>query len=193
MGTFEAAREAGYFAEGTLAGMGMDSSEAPFPPRMWGKLYDGAKAAGIRRTIHAGEEGPAAYVVEALDLLGAQRIDHGLRSAEDDELVARLAREEILLTMCPLSNVKLNCIESVGHFPLRKMLDAGVMFSINSDDPAYFGGYILENYCALQEAVELSVEEWERIARGAVKGSWCAVERKMEILAEIDGVVERFR
>ncbi|KAI1340091.1 adenosine deaminase [Xylariaceae sp. FL0016] len=194
MATFAQARDAGYFADGTFAAVGMDSSEAPFPPPMWKDLYDAAKAAGIRRTIHAGEEGPASCVSQALDVLHAQRIDHGIRVFldNDEALIARLAEEQTLLTMCPLSNIKLQCISSISEFPLRKVLDAGIRFSINSDDPAYFGGYILENYCALQDEFNLTVEEWERIARGAVMGSWCSEERKTEILSEITEVVSQW-
>ncbi|KAK8094134.1 Adenosine deaminase [Apiospora hydei] len=171
---FEEAREAGYFVAGggggdddsndkdkekkepVLSGIGLDSSEKPFPPELWTELYGAAKKAGVRRTAHAGEEGPAQYIVDSLDLLDAQRIDHGLRSVlEGDEgvteaLLDRLVEQKIMLTLCPLSNVRLRCLESVKDFPLRKLLDRGVRFSINSDDPAYFGGYILENYCALR-------------------------------------------
>ncbi|ORY56160.1 adenosine deaminase [Pseudomassariella vexata] len=189
MKTFEEAKGAGYFADGTFAAIGMDSSEKPFPPKMWEELFVAAKEAGIRRTTHAGEEGPADYVVQALDVLDAQRIDHGLRSVEDEALLKRLVEQKTLLTLCPLSNVKLQCIGSVAEFPLRKLLDAGVRFSINSDDPAYFGGYILENYYALQDNFGLTIREWEGIAQGSVLGSWCSEERKQELLAEIKTVV----
>ncbi|KAI1442182.1 adenosine deaminase [Annulohypoxylon stygium] len=194
METFTQARNAGYFADGTLAAMGMDSSEVPFPPPMWKDLYDAAKEFGIRRTCHAGEEGTPAYVSQALDLLDVQRIDHGVHALTDgdDALVKRLASSKTLLTMCPLSNVKLNCIDSMSSFPLRRLLDAGVRFSINSDDPAYFGGYILENYCALQETFGLSIREWEAIAKGAILGSWCAEERRAQLLVEIEDVVNEW-
>ncbi|KAK8129854.1 adenosine deaminase [Apiospora kogelbergensis] len=190
---FEEARDAGYFS-GMLGGIGLDSSEKPFPPALWTELYGAAKAAGVRRTAHAGEEGPAQYIVDSLDMLDAQRIDHGLRSvlAGDERvteaLLERLVEQKIMLTLCPLSNVRLRCLESVRDFPLRKLLDRGVRFSINSDDPAYFGGYILENYCALQDAFGLSVREWESIAKGAVMGSWCSDRRKAEIFMEIEAV-----
>ncbi|KAK9779228.1 putative Adenine deaminase [Seiridium cardinale] len=190
--TFNLAKDGGYFADGTLLAIGMDSSEKPFPPKMWTELYDAANAAGIRRTIHAGEEGPADYVVQSLDLLGAQRIDHGLRTFEDEALVKRVVEEKIMLTTCPLSNLMLQCIGSISEFPLRKLLDAGVRFSINSDDPAYFGGYILENYCVLQDTFGLTLQEWEGIAKGAVLGSWCGEERKQQLLAEIDAVVSQW-
>ncbi|KAK8134327.1 adenosine deaminase [Apiospora sp. TS-2023a] len=203
---FEEARGAGYFGSGSsdgekkdekppvLGGIGLDSSEKPFPPALWTELYGAAKEAGVRRTAHAGEEGPAQYIVDSLDMLDAQRIDHGLRSvlggdeAITDALLKRLVDQKIMLTLCPLSNVRLRCLESVADFPLRKLLDSGVRFSINSDDPAYFGGYILENYCALQEVFNLSVRDWEGIAKGAVMGSWCADRRKWEIMQEIEDV-----
>lgn len=192
MGTFKQAKDAGYYTDGTFAGMGMDSSELPFPPSLWADLYDEAKKEGIRRTIHAGEEGPAEYITQALDILGAERIDHGLRVFEDDVLVSRIAESKTLLTMCPLSNVRLRCIDSIKDFPLRRLLDAGIRFSINSDDPAYFGGYILENYCALQEVFDLSIAEWGGIAKGAVMGSWCADERKTQLLTEIEEVIQEW-
>ncbi|KAK8862059.1 adenosine deaminase [Apiospora arundinis] len=203
---FEEARDAGYFhaasdgekedkkRDPVLGGIGLDSSEKPFPPSLWTELYGAAQAAGVRRTAHAGEEGPASYIVDALDLLDAQRIDHGLRSvlpgdeSVTESLLARLVEQKIMLTLCPLSNVRLRCLESVKQFPLRKLLDRGVRFSINSDDPAYFGGYILENYCALQDAFGLSVREWESIAKGAAMGSWCSDRRKAEILMEMEAV-----
>ncbi|KAI2610424.1 adenosine deaminase [Hypoxylon sp. NC1633] len=153
------ARDAGYFADGTLAVIAIDSSELPFPPPMWKDLYDAAKELGIRRTIHAGEEGPSLYT---------------------------------MLTMCPLSNVKLNCIPSIGLFPLRRLLETGVRFRINSDDPAYFGGYILENYCALQEAFDLDVGDWESIAKGTIMGSWCSEARKAQLLAQVEDVANEW-
>ncbi|KAI1406828.1 adenosine deaminase [Hypoxylon sp. FL1857] len=192
--TFTQAKDAGYFVDGTLAAVGLDSSEIPFPPPMWKSLYDAARESGIRRTIHVGEEGPPLYVSQALDLLYAQRIDHGVRAITegDDALVAHLAASKTLLTMCPISNVKLNCIPSMSSFPLKRLLDAGVRFSINSDDPAYFGGYILENYCALQETFNLTIKDWENIAKGVIMGSWCAEERKSELLAEVEDVVNKW-
>ncbi|KAI6084306.1 adenosine deaminase [Hypoxylon rubiginosum] len=189
--TFAQAKDEGFFADGSLAAIGMDSSELPFPSPMWKDVYAAAKESGIRRTIHAGEEGPAHYVTQALDILDAQRIDHGIRALMegDDELISRLASSKTLLTTCPISNVKLQCIPSIAAFPLKKLIAAGVRFSINSDDPAYFGGYIQENYCALQESFDLSVGEWETIAKGSILGSWCSEERKTQLLNEIDEVV----
>ncbi|KAI0180701.1 adenosine deaminase [Hypoxylon sp. FL1284] len=192
--TFSQAKGEGYFADGTLAAIGMDSSEIPFPPAMWRELYDAAKASNVQRTMHAGEEGPPLYVSQALDELDVQRIDHGIRALTDgdDMLASRLSSSETLLTLCPLSNVKLRCIPSIASFPLKKLIAAGIRFSINSDDPAYFGGYVLENYCALQESFNLSVRDWETIAKGAVMGSWCTQERKTQLLTEIEGIANEY-
>ncbi|KAK1989629.1 adenosine deaminase [Colletotrichum falcatum] len=191
MRAFAEARDAGHFRDGTVAGLGMSSSEAAYPPAMFAAVYDAAREAGVRRTAHAGEEGPAAYVAAALDELGVERVDHGRRAAEDAALLARLAAVGTLLTLCPVSNVVLRGVPDVRGMPVRDLLDRGVPFSINSDDPAYFGAYVLENYCAVQEAFGLSVAEWRGVARAAVEGSWCSDGRKAELLREIEGVVTR--
>lgn len=182
-------RDAGHFKDGTLAGLGLCSTELNMPPSLWKDVFAQARADGVRVTAHAGEEGPAAYVAEALDELSVTRIDHGVNSRHDEAVMSRLAAEKILLSVCPLSNVVLRGVTKVSEVPIRTFLDKGVRFSINSDDPAYFSGYILENYCAVQEAFALSIEEWGTIARNAVEGSWCAQERKDTILAEIEAVV----
>ncbi|CAK7206840.1 adenine deaminase [Sporothrix eucalyptigena] len=194
---------------GALAGLGLCSSERDLPPTLWRDVFrearrhsvaahsapaDAAKPTKARRgatriTAHAGEEGPAEYITLALDHLGAQRIDHGIAAATDPAVMARLASEQILLTVCPLSNVCLRAAKSISDVPIRTFLDANVPFSINSDDPAYFGGYIQENYCAVQEAHNLSVEDWATIVRNSVKGSWCDETRKQVLLAEIDNVL----
>ena len=179
------------FELGTLAGMGLDSSEKGFPPGAWKDLYQKAKSSGIRRTAHAGEEGPVEYIREALRDLNVERIDHGLRLAEDVQLMREVAQQELLVTLCPISNLRLQCVKAVNELPIRQFLDAGVRFSINSDDPAYFGGYILDNYCAVQESFDLTVSEWRTIARGAAEGSWCESERKDAILRQIDDVVAK--
>ena len=176
---------------GILAGVGLDSSEKGFPPGAWKGLYREAKASGTRRTAHAGEEGPVEYITEALRDLDVERVDHGIRLAEDSELMQEVAQKELLVTLCPLSNVRLQCVKAVDELPIRQFLDAGVRFSINSDDPAYFGGYILDNYCAVQEAFNLTTSEWRSIARAAAEGSWCGDERKEALLCQIDEVFKR--
>ncbi|KAI4149760.1 MAG: hypothetical protein L6R39_002421 [Caloplaca ligustica] len=178
---------------GRLAGIGLDSSEKGFPPGAWQVIYDHAKDAKIKRTAHAGEEGPVEYIREALEKLDVERIDHGIRLAEDAHLMQAVAQKNILVTLCPLSNVRLQCVKHVVELPIRRFLDEGVPFSINSDDPAYFGGYILENYCAVQEAFALSLDEWKRIADAAIIGSWCEETRKSVMLSVVNQVVEDHR
>jgi adenosine deaminase len=184
--TYQDAVALGHFSDGTVAGIGLDSSEVGFPPEIFREVYDAAYKAGIKRTAHAGEEGDATYISRALDICKTERIDHGIRLVDDGALMARVATEKTLVTMCPLSNVRLRCVTKVAELPIRKFLDAGVRFSINSDDPAYFGGYILDNYCAVQDAFGLTLKEWRYIAEGAIEGSWCDEQRKKELLAKVE-------
>ena len=177
---------------GRLAGLGLDSSEKGFPPGAWKELYRTAKARGIRRTAHAGEEGPVEYIREALSELDVERIDHGIRLAEDTDLMREVAEKKILVTICPLSNVRLQCVKEVKELPIRTFMDNGVMFSINSDDPAYFGGYIQDNFCAVQEAFNLTAREWEGVTRAAVEGSWCTYSRKKHLLEQLNETMVRF-
>lgn len=193
LATFKTIQDHGHFLDGTVAGLGLCSTEFEKPPAMWKEIFDLAREAGIRRTAHAGEEGPAEFVSSALDDLSVTRIDHGVNSRHSDAVMERLAREKVMLSVCPISNVVLKGAPSVKDVPIRTFLDKGVRFSINSDDPAYFGGYILENYCAVHDAFNLSIEEWERIATHAVEGSWCGDERKATILAEIKDVVGEWK
>jgi adenosine deaminase len=186
--------QGGYF-EGdgkSIIGLGLDSSEVGFRPDIFKEMYAEGKKLGLRRTAHAGEEGDPSYISGALDSLHAERIDHGIRLTEEPDLLARIVKEEILLTVCPLSNVCLRAVKSVGEVPIRKFLEEGVRFSINSDDPAYFGGYILANYCAVQEAFGLSMGEWERIAGNAIEGSWCTEERKGVLKGMLGECMEKF-
>ena len=178
---------------GALSGIGLDSSEKGNPPGAWRDIFAEAKGFGIKRTAHAGEEGPVEYIREAVNELDVERIDHGIRLADDDELMGEIAKRHLLVTVCPLSNVRLQCVESVQQLPIRHFLDAGVDFSINSDDPAYFGGYILDNYCAVQEAFDLSINEWEKIARASVQGSWCDDRRKAAISMQLEEVLEKYQ
>ncbi|MEM8982943.1 MAG: adenosine deaminase [Pseudomonadota bacterium] len=137
-------------------GVGLDSSEVGHPPIKFRRVFDRAAELGLHRVAHAGEEGPPEYVWQALDELGVERIDHGNRALEDEALVARLRRDGIPLTVCPLSNLRLCVVDSLSGHPLRAMLDAGLTVTVNSDDPAYFGGYINDNYRAVQTALDLS-------------------------------------
>lgn len=182
----------GWFASGQLAGLGLCSTELGKPPGLWKEIFMRAKAHGIRRTAHAGEEGPAGYITSAIAELGAERIDHGVRAQEDEEVMDHLREAGVMLTVCPISNVKLKGVQDIKEVPVRRFLEKGVRFSLNSDDPAYFRGYVMENYCAVQEAFGLSVEEWGVIARNAVEGSWCGEEKKGEVMAEVEAVVREW-
>ncbi|KAK5111458.1 hypothetical protein LTR62_004910 [Meristemomyces frigidus] len=171
---------------GQVIGIGLDSSEKDFPPQLFTEVYDEARALGQNLTAHAGEEGPPSYISSALDDLKVSRIDHGIRLIEDSALLKQIADQGTLLTLCPLSNVYLKCVTSVSELPIRAFLNAGVRFSINSDDPAYFGdNYLLDNYLAVQEAFQLTAQEWVGICEAGIKGSWCAEERKEELLRRL--------
>ena len=174
---------------GLLAGLGLDSTEKGNPPTKWKKVYANAKRKGIKRTAHAGEEGPVDYIKEAIRDLDVQRIDHGIRLADDLDLMREVADSKMLITMCPLSNVRLKCVREIKDLPIRLFLDKSVNFSLNSDDPAYFGGYIQDNFCAVQEAFDLTQKEWEGIAKAAICGSWCGDGRKKEMLQDLENVV----
>lgn len=181
------------FKTGQVVGLGLDSSELPFPPKLFEELYANAGKLGLRRTAHAGEEGPAQYIRDGLDLLHIERIDHGLKLAADPVLMAEVARNKTLLSLCPVSNDLLQCVPDVSHVPIRQFLDAGVRFSINSDDPAYFGShYILDNFCAVQEHHNLTIEDWNTICKNAIKGSWCDQARKDELLSMLEVAIARW-
>jgi len=190
--TYQEAVALGHFSNGTVAGIGLDSSEVGFPPEIFREVYASAKDAGIRRTAHAGEEGDSSYISKALDICNVERIDHGIRLVDDAVLLTRVAQAKILVTLCPLSNVRLRCITKVAELPIRKFLDEGVRFSINSDDPAYFGGYILDNYCAVQDSFGLSLKDWKYIADCAIEGSWCSEERKKVLLGKVEQCVTKY-
>lgn len=169
-----------------IVGVGLDSSEAGHPPRKFVRVFARAREHGFRVVAHAGEEGPPEYVREALDLLGAERIDHGVRSIEDAELMERLAREQIPLTVCPLSNVKLRVFPSMAEHNLKQMLDAGLVVTVNSDDPAYFEGYVTENYLATQRALDLSRDDVRRLAANSFKASFIGEDQRSSLLEELD-------
>src|SRR5262249_52154875 len=142
-----------------IVGVGLDSAEAGNPPSKFKHVFGRARDAGFFLCAHAGEEGPASYVWEALDVLGVARVDHGNHSLDDEVLVGRLAREQGPLTVCPLSNLRLKVVPDLAHHPLRRMMDKGLMVTVNSDDPAYFGGYVNQNYVAVGNALALGHAE----------------------------------
>lgn len=168
-----------------IIGIGLDSAEVGHPPSKFVDVFAKARAEGLHLVAHAGEEGPPAYVWEALDLLGVERIDHGIRCLEDDHLVERLVAERIPLTVCPLSNVRLRVVDDIGAHPLPAMLDRGLHVTINSDDPAYFGGYLDDNLVAVRDAFHLDRTMLVQLARNSVDASFADASRKADLMAEI--------
>ncbi|MCG6119230.1 MAG: adenosine deaminase [Blastomonas sp.] len=169
-----------------IAGVGLDSSEMGHPPSKFANVFARAKSLGLKLVAHAGEEGPPEYVHEALDVLHVDRIDHGNRALEDAGLVTRLAGEGMTLTVCPLSNLKLCVIGDIADSPVRRMLDSGLKATVNSDDPAYFGGYVNANYHAIADALDLSRGQLRALARNSFTGSFLPPEQIAHLLAEID-------
>lgn len=157
---------------GRILGVGLDSSEVGHPPTKFTQVFREAEKLGLHKVAHAGEEGPPEYIWQALDELGVERIDHGNRSLEDPALLARLRSEQMPLTVCPLSNLKLCVVNSLESHPLRAMLDAGLNVCLNSDDPAYFGGYLNDNYLQLGNAVGLSKKDIEALAAASLSAAF---------------------
>ena len=168
-----------------IDGVGLDSSEQGHPPAKFARVFARARGLGLKLVAHAGEEGPPAYVWEALDVLGVDRIDHGNRALEDPALVARLAASRMCLTVCPLSNLKLCVVADLATHPLRDMLQKGLGAMINSDDPAYFGGYVNANYTAVAEALNLDRDELITLARNSFTGAFLAPEDQERHLAAL--------
>ena len=185
---FETLRQAEPYLERIVA-VGLDSSELGHPPAKFARVFAAARAKGLKVVAHAGEEGPPAYVYEALDVLEVDRIDHGNRALEDDALTERLAREGMTLTVCPLSNLKLCVVDDLAAHPIKRMLDLGLRATINSDDPAYFGGYLARNWIEAAEAVGLTREDLVALARNSFTGSFLTAEEIAARLAEIDRYV----
>jgi adenosine deaminase len=169
-----------------ILAVGLDSSELGHPPAKFRGVYDRAREAGLLAVAHAGEEGPPAYVWEALDVLKVRRIDHGVRSIEDERLVSRLAEEQIPLTVCPLSNVRLRVFPNLKSHNLEQLLDRGLLVTVNSDDPAYFGGYVGENFRASAAALDLSREQLLRLARNSFVASFLSDAAKRAYLDDLD-------
>lgn len=174
-----------------FVGVGLDSSEVGFPPSGFARVFARARAEGLHVVAHAGEEGPPDYIWQALDLLGAERIDHGVRCLEDDGLVRHLAAQQVPLTVCPLSNVRLRVVDSLADHPLGVLLDRGLLASVHSDDPAYFGGYAGDNYADAAAALDLDAAAVARLARNSFTGSFldrAAVQRHLE---DVDASLRR--
>lgn len=171
-----------------ITGVGLDSAEVGHPPVKFREVYEAAAALGLRRVAHAGEEGPPAYITEALDVLGVERVDHGLRCMEDPALVERLVRERVPLTLCPLSNVRLRTVDVLADHPLPAMLDAGLLCTVNSDDPAYFGGYAGDNFDAVRQTLGLTDERLRELARNSFLASFLEDDEELRAryLAEVE-------
>lgn len=181
---FRTLRDADPFLD-RIAGVGLDSSEMGHPPSKFRRVFAAAGERGLRRVAHAGEEGPPDYVREALDLLHVERLDHGNRALEDEGLVSRLVESQVTLTVCPLSNLKLCVTPSLAAHPLKRMLDLGLRATVNSDDPAYFGGYVLDNFVATARALSLTRAEIVTLARNSWLGSFLSAEEQAPHLAAI--------
>lgn len=169
---------------------GLCCSERDYPPSMYEHFYAHTREIGLKSTIHAGEEGPSEYIRQSIDLLKADRIDHGVTAS--DEMISRLAKEKIPVTACPISNLKLKVINDIKTHPLKKQLEAGVIVSINSDDPSYFGGYINDNFIAAQKALDLSRDQIIAIAKNSFISAFLSEDEKLEGIKEIDEYVRKY-
>lgn len=172
-----------------IEGVGLDSSELGHPPSKFQRVFDAAGSLGLKRVAHAGEEGPPDYVIEALDLLQIDRLDHGNRSLEDPALTRRLADSGMTLTVCPLSNLRLCGVARLEDHPLKRMLAAGLRATVNSDDPAYFGGYVNDNFIRTTNAIGLTASDIIALARNSFTGSFLSEAEKARHLAAIDNIV----
>jgi adenosine deaminase len=172
-----------------LAAVGLDSSEKGHPPSKFAAVFDRARSEGLFTVAHAGEEGPPEYIYEALDVLKVRRIDHGVRSEESAQLLDRLTHERMPLTVCPLSNVKLKVFDRIETHNLKRLLDRGICVTVNSDDPAYFGGYLLENFVALERGLGLTAAELTTLVRNSFEASFLPETTKHRWLTAIDAYV----
>jgi len=175
-----------------IKGVGLDSSEVGHPPSKFRKVFERAREEGLLAVAHAGEEGPPSYIYEALDILKVRRIDHGVRSEEDPALMTRLKEEEIPLTVCPLSNVKLKVFPDLKKHNLKRLLDRGLVVTINSDDPSYFGGYLLKNYVETQKALGLSKDDIVLLIKNSFAASFLPDGKKADFLKKIDEIAARY-
>jgi adenine deaminase len=175
-----------------ITGVGLDSTELGNPPAKFEKVMKMSRENGYQLVSHAGEEGPPDYIRETIDVLDVDRIDHGIRSVEDDDLVKRIAKEQIPLTLCPLSNCKLCVFERMEDFPLHALLEANVCCTINSDDPAYFGGYINENYKSITKALNLTRQDLQKLAQNSFRASFAPEAEKVKWIQMVDDYCANF-
>lgn len=176
-----------------ITGVGLDSSEVGHPPSKFARVFAAAQAKGLKLVAHAGEEGPPEYVWEALDLLKIDRIDHGNRALEDGKLIERLVAEGMTLTVCPLSNLKLRVIDEIEASPIQEMLKLGIRATVNSDDPAYFGGYVNDNFHAVAQGLNLTIEEIATLAKNSFSGSFLGEAERVKHIQAIESEVDRLR
>ena len=176
-----------------IIGVGLDSSEVGHPPEKFARVFERARNLGLRLVAHAGEEGPPAYIESALDVLNVDRIDHGVRCLEDPALVERLVREQMALTVCPLSNVKLRVFDVMGDSNLRRLLDAGLVATVNSDDPAYFGGYVNDNFIQCRDVLALSDDDIVSLARNSLAACFLPPAEIANHVARLDVYVAEHR
>ena len=170
----------------TMVAVGLDSAEQDNPPSKFQEVFNKAQAEGFLTVAHAGEEGPPEYIWEAINLLNVSRIDHGVRSMEDPELLDYLKEKQIPLTVCPLSNVELKVFDSMSKHNLKQLLNLGICATVNSDDPAFFGGYVAENYQAAQSALDLTKQELLQLAKNSFQASFLPPESKLKLIAELE-------
>ena len=176
-----------------IVAVGLDSTETGHPPDKFKDVFDRARQEGFLAVAHAGEEGPAAYVWQAVDVLHVARVDHGNRCLDDEALVGHLARTRMPLTVCPLSNLKLGVVKDLKSHPLREMMEKDLLVTVNSDDPAYFGGYVNENYRAVQQALGLTKGQLYGLARNSFRASFLGPLEKDAFIARLDRYVARNR
>ncbi len=169
-----------------ISGVGLDSSEIGNPPSKFERVFAKALEEGFATVAHAGEEGPSAYIWEALKLLKVTRIDHGNRCLDDEELVEQLVKLQIPLTVCPLSNLELKVVPDLKNHPIAKMMNKGLLVTVNSDDPAYFGGYMNENYLGIAQALDLSKQQIITLVKNSFKASWLSDKEKNAMIAKLD-------
>jgi len=175
-----------------IAGVGLDSSEVGHPPEKFERVFAKCRDLGLKLVAHAGEEGPPEYVWQALDILTIDRIDHGNRALEDEALIDRIVRDGYTLTVCPLSNLKLCVIDDIADSPVKKMLDRGIKATVNSDDPSYFGGYMNDNYNAIADALDLSIQDIATLAINSFEGSFLSEAEITEKRAAIEGMIGQY-
>jgi len=182
---FETLREAKNHLS-KIDGVGLDSSELGNPPSKFKNVFAEAKQMGLKLVAHAGEEGPPSYVEEALSILKVDRLDHGNRAMESEQLLAKLKKQQIALTVCPLSNLKLGVVDDLKSHPIKAMLEHGLLVTINSDDPSYFGGYLIDNFTAIQESLDLNQSQVVTLIKNSFVASFLSDEEKDRYLKEID-------